>query len=196
MTEAIATKSPLSTALILITVLVALISPTFAAETGPFVTAGADWCGTNRVYEQKRAARSGSALAPEDCPLNGACDNPSYRDSWIPAPDAEIIYVRMIIHVLAEDDGSHLYSTPEHVAGQVAELNANFAPVGIQFLYQIDQVNSSAWRLLQESEINDMKIATAIEPDRYLNVWVTVVDFSYSFGTFPCRMTRSRPRAA
>jgi hypothetical protein len=30
-----------------------------------------------------------------------------------------------------------------------------------------------------------MKTATAIEPDKYLNVWVTVVDFSYSFGTFP-----------
>jgi hypothetical protein len=172
----------------MLTILVAFVASMFStlqAETVPLITAGDDWCGTNKVYEQKRAARFGSTLAPEDCPLLGACDDPAYRDSWIADPGDEIMYVRMIVHLFAQDDGSQLYSTPEHVAGQVAELNANFAPMGIQFLYQINQVNSTEWRLLDESEIDDMKFATAIEPDRYMNVWVTVVDFSYSFATFP-----------
>ena len=144
-----------------------------------------DWCGTQRVYEQKLRARFGQTASSAACDQNGACDNPAERDLWIPGVSEDTQYVRMAIHVLARDDGSNPFSTPEHVAGQVAELNRNFAPVGIQFVYQLHQINSSAWRSLSESEIQDMKMATAVEPDKYLNVWVTVVEFSYSFGTFP-----------
>ena len=144
----------------------------------------ADWCGTQKVFEQKYKARYGAASAPEACDQYSPCDEPTERDTWIPS-GGPMQYVRMVIHVVALDDGSNPFSTPEHVAGQVAELNADFAPSGIQFIYQLHQINSTAWRSLSEAEINDMKIATAIEPDKYLNVWVTVVEFSYSFGTFP-----------
>jgi len=144
-----------------------------------------DWCGTQRIFEQKYKARYGTATAPEACDFFSACDDPEERDTWVPAGGENTQYVRMIIHVLALDDGSSPFSTPEHVAGQVAQLNADFAQAGIQFVYQLHQVNSTAWRNLSESEITDMKMATSIEPDKYLNVWVTVVDFSYSFGTFP-----------
>jgi hypothetical protein len=144
-----------------------------------------DWCGTQRVYEQKYRDRFGAAAAPEACDQNGPCDNPTERDTWIPGAGGPVQYVRLMIHLVALDDGSNPFSTPEDVAAQVAELNANYAPVGIQFTYQLHQINSTAWRTLSESEIDAMKNATAIEPDKYLNVWVTVVDFSYSFGTFP-----------
>lgn len=149
------------------------------------VQAGADWCGTQHIFEQKLKERSIGSASPEACPQYGPCDAPAYRDSWVPSGTEEIQYVRLVIHTIALDDGTNPFSTSEHIAGQVAQLNADFASTGIQFTYQINQINSSAWRTLSESEIGPMKTATAIEPDRYLNVWATIVDFSYSFGTFP-----------
>lgn len=160
-------------------------SPAYAQSPSVSPDSVWDWCGTQRVYEQKYKERYGTAAAPEACDQFSPCDDPAERDTWIPTGGGPIQYVRMIIHVVALDDGSNPFSTPEHVAGQVAELNADYAPVGIQFVYKLHQINSTAWRSLSEAEINDMKTATAIEPDKYLNVWVTVVEFSYSFGTFP-----------
>jgi|GEM_PF-3708982 len=103
-----------------------------------------DWCGTQRVFEQKYKARYGTATAPEACDFFSACDDPEERDNWIPVGGKNTQYVRMIIHVLALDDGSNPFSTPEHVAGQVAQLNADFAQASIQSVYQLHQVNSTA----------------------------------------------------
>ncbi|MEW5796844.1 MAG: PKD domain-containing protein [Candidatus Zixiibacteriota bacterium] len=173
-----------------LTILAALTGALFftvsvsAQLPGGAATASADWCGTQKVFEEKYKARFGAAASPEACDQYGLCDDPTERDGWIPT-GGPTQYVRMIVHVVALDDGSNPFSTPEHVAGQVAELNNNFAPAGIQFIYQLNQINSTAWRSLSEAEIDGMKSATAIQPDKYLNVWVTVVEFSYSFGTFP-----------
>ena len=155
------------------------------SDTVSLVSAGTDWCGTQRIFEEQYKARYHTSTAPEACDQYGACDDPIYRDGWIPDEQDGTMYVRMIIHVLADDDGSHVFSPPEDVAIQVDQLNQDYAQAGIQFIYQYDQVNASIWRSLAEDEVDDMKFATAIEPDKYLNVWVTVVEFSYSFGTFP-----------
>ncbi len=144
-----------------------------------------DWCGTQRVYEQKHFQKYGTAIVPGPCGEDHPCDDPTVRDTWIPDGSGPTQQVRLIIHVLALDDGSRPFSSSEHVAGQMAQLNADYAQAGIEFTYQINQINSTAWRSLSEDEITAMKQATAIEPDRYLNVWVTIVEFSYSFGTFP-----------
>lgn len=165
--------------------LVLLAGGNILAENKVGVVSATDWCGTQRIYEEEYRQRHGTAASPGPCGENHPCDDPVARDTWIPDGSEGIQQIRMIIHVLALDDGSELFSTSEHVAGQVAQLNADFAQVGIEFLYQINQVNSSAWRFLSEGEIDLMKQATAIQPDRYLNVWVTIVEFSYSFATFP-----------
>ncbi len=180
--------------LLALTALTGICAPTILAQAfTPPPDGSWDWCGTQKVYEQKYRARFGAAAVPEACDQNSPCDDPTVRDTWIPGSPKPMQYVRMIIHTVALDDGSNPFSTPEHIAGQVAELNADYAPMGIQFVYQIHQINSTAWRSLAESEINDMKIATAIEPDKYLNVWVTVVEFSYSFGTFPWSFDALQP---
>lgn len=155
------------------------------ADNGTTAVDASDWCGTQRVYEQKHFQKYGTAVAPGPCGEDHPCDDPVVRDTWIPDDSDPIQQVRIIIHNLALDDGSRPFSSPEHVAGQMDQLNADFAQAGIEFTYQINQVNSTAWRSLSEDEISAMKQATAIEPDRYLNVWVTIVEFSYSFGTFP-----------
>lgn len=173
--------------------LILMFAGSAVAEDVPPTPAGEEWCGTQRVFEQKYREKYGIAVAPEACPQNGPCDDPEERDTWIPDGSGDFQYVRLIIHNLALDDGSKPFSTPEHIAGQVAQLNADFAQVGIQFIHQINQINSTAWRTLSEAEIGPMKNATAIEPDRYLNVWATIVEFSYSFGTFPWSFDALQP---
>ena len=179
-------KKKLPGSLLLVVGLICLSGqPGPAAETEELISAGADWCGTQRIFEQKYQQKFGLGPVPEACDQHGPCDAPIHRDPWIPEPGEPVQYIRMIIHVLALDDGSRVYSSPEDIAAQVEQLNDDYAQAGIQFVYTVNQVNSSAWRTLAESEINELKTATAIEPDRYLNVWVTVVDFNYSFGTYP-----------
>ena len=167
----------------------ALAVPLTAADDAPAVQAGEHWCGTQWIYEQKNPAVNRTATSALSCDPyhdNGPCDNPETRDTYIPNPEDPIIYVRLVIHVLAMDDGTYVFSTPAEVQAMVDKLNADFAQANIQFIHQYNIVRSTEWRTsLEEAEINAMKVASAIEPDRYLNVWVTQVAFSYSFGTFP-----------
>jgi hypothetical protein len=144
-----------------------------------------DWCGTQRVYEEKQRMKFGVAATPGPCGQDHPCDDPEAREGWIPDGSEPIQQVRMMIHIMTMDDGTRPFTTGEHIAGQVAQLNADFAQAGIEFIYELNQINSTAWRSLGEGEIDAMKRATAIEPDRYLNVWPTIVEFSYSFATFP-----------
>ncbi len=142
-----------------------------------------DWCGTMKVYEQKHLQHFGRA--PEDCPINGDCDQPLTRDTWIPDSLTAPMYLRTVVHIFREDDGQNATTTEEEVWTQIAEINADYAQVGIQFVVTLNFINSTEWRNLDESEIDDMKNATAIAPDSCLNVWIPHVEFNYSFGTFP-----------
>lgn len=147
---------------------------------------GVAGCGTQERFEQTTLALGeGEVLSPEACAQRGICDDPTTRDGYLVDPNDPILYVRMIVHILAEDNGSSPISTDQETWDHINQLNADYAPYNIQFVAQINHVNSSVWRSLTEAEIDDMKSATAIEPDKYLNVWATTVEFSYSFATFP-----------
>jgi hypothetical protein len=143
-------------------------------------------CGTQIRYEQKLRADgyNADASAPA-CPDDGPCDNPSTRDSFIPEPWGAITVVRLAIHIVAHTDDSFPFTTPETVSGAIDLVNAHYASSKIRFEYVLDQINSSEWRVLSEDEIDPMKIATATDPTEWLNVWLTGVNFGYSFGTYP-----------
>jgi len=152
---------------------------------------GAFGCGTQERYElEVLSLGEVPERSPEACPQQGSCDDPAYRNAFTPTPSHPILYIRMIVHVLAEDDGSAPISTDQETWDHINRLNADYAPHNIQFVAQINHVNASVWRSLSEAEINDMKSSTAIEPSKYLNVWATTVEFSYSFGTFPWSSNR------
>jgi PKD repeat protein len=170
----------------LLTAAVVLVAFGLTASTVVAQTSGepaANWCGTNTRWQAKLAMNP--RKSPNACPEEGICDNPSTRDEWIPGASPNMIHVRLVIHILRNDNGSNPISTDALAQAQVTRLNQDYAPVGIQFDATINHVNSTAWRTLSESEIDAMKLTTAIQPDSQLNVWVTYVDFGYSFGTFP-----------
>lgn len=145
---------------------------------------GAYGCGTHDRWMAKIIADK-SVQSPEACTQYGSCDEPGVRNTWIPEPDESITTVRLVVHVLRSSSGANPIVSDATVDMQVAHLNADYLPSRIQFEHTINHVDSDTWRFLPESEINNMKRATAIAPDSQLNVWVTYVLFDYSFGTFP-----------
>jgi PKD repeat protein len=168
-------------AAVLILVVLGLLSPAgMAEESGE---RAANWCGTQKLWQAKLAADpKRDAMA---CPEEGPCDDPANRDEWIPGASPSVMHVRMVVHLLCNDNGTNAISTDAYALSQVAHLNQDYAAVGVFFEATINHVNSTAWRTLSESEIDAMKLSSAIKPDSQLNVWVTNVDFGYSFGTFP-----------
>jgi len=143
-----------------------------------------DWCGTQKLYDAKIQAL-GLPRDPNACSQNGPCDDPGLRDEWLPDTLTGVTYVRLVIHILHNDDGSNGITTEEEVQEHIDTVNAEYLSSALQFEHTVNHIYSTAWRNLTEGEINSMKSATAVKPDSQLNVWVTTVDFGYSFGTFP-----------
>jgi hypothetical protein len=144
------------------------------------------WCGTQLRFEQElKAMGYDPQAASPACPEYGPCDVPTTRDDWLVGPGTPITTIRLAIHVVAHDDGSNPFTTPEMVQEAVGYVNQHYLSSRIQFIYEFHQVNESDWRSLSQEEIDDMKTATAYDPTQWLNIWMTTVTFGYSFGTFP-----------
>ncbi len=173
----------LRAALLIVAIAVMIPSSGQTQESIAYGKSGENWCGTDIRWKEKIAIDP--LASPEACSQYGICDDPSYRGLWIPDGETPLVNVRLVVHLLRNDDGSNAISSDATALSQIDNLNYDYAAAGIQFVPTINHVNSTAWRTLSENEINAMKNATAIQPDSQLNMWVTQVDFGYSFGTFP-----------
>lgn len=146
-------------------------------------SAATNWCGTMGQFAKELGIDEKSASSV--CGQWGNCDNAFTRDSWIPDPDEPIMYIRMVIHLLAESDGSNPISSDAEAWAKVDSLNADFAPARIQFIVELNHINNSTWRVISQDDVDLMKYYTAIDPASKLNVWATGVQFDYSYATFP-----------
>lgn len=153
------------------------------AETSDLVL---DWCGTQLQYERNLLAEKATPeTALTICPLEGVCDSPAARDSYIPAPGTSITTIRLAIHIVTNTDGANPFTTPQTVADALVMVNQHFLDSRLQFEYVIDYVHESDWCFLSEDKIDDMKTASATDPTKWLNIWMTGVQFGYSFATYP-----------
>jgi PKD repeat protein len=152
------------------------------SESGSYfgTPGGVEHCWTQIIYNQKYATKDAQACTPQ-----GPCDDPGLRDSWIPDGSVPITYIKLFFHIVRNTDGTNAATTPEMVAAQVAHLNQDYLPYRIQFEYDWQFVNNSAYRFLDDNEMDPMKTAYAVQPDSQLNIFVSYVNESYSFGTFP-----------
>lgn len=158
-----------------------------AADPDPDLTLPAslppDWCHTQIVYDLRHPNDGKSFQA---CPLEGTCDNPTVRDEHIPGAETQSLTIRLYFHIFTDDDGSNPCSSFDRVAGQVDQINSDFAPAHINFVYTAGYANSSEFRHLASGEEYDMKEAFANNPGYHCNIYVTDVDASYvGLGTFP-----------
>lgn len=71
------------------------------------------------------------------------CDDPSFRNLNRVDTTESITWVRVMFHILAEDDGSNPAATSDIVHAQMVQLNNDFLISGIQFTYDHRFVNSS-----------------------------------------------------
>ena len=142
-----------------------------------------DWCGTTSRYLQANSAKYEKALAI--CPVEGPCDNPTMRDSYIPQGGDSITWLRLMIHVFRNSDGSSPAASEATVVSQMKELNKDYLPAHIQFSYGWRFIDDSRYRSMSEAEFFPMKNLYAIDPQRQINVFVGYVEASYSYGTFP-----------
>lgn len=142
-----------------------------------------DWCHTQIVYDQ-RHPHADKALAA--CPTEGACDNPAVRDDHIPDAQTQWLTVRLHFNILCDDDGSNPCTSLDRVVAQVDQINHDYAPVHVNFVYTASFAYSSAFRHLADGEEYPMKETFADNPSYHCNIYVTNVDAGYSgLGTFP-----------
>ncbi|MGB0714582.1 MAG: M43 family zinc metalloprotease [Phycisphaerae bacterium] len=168
----------------------------------PVVQLGDDWvdpawinespdghaCLTQQHYDAKMAARGlgggqGGVAAGGPCSL-GVCDNPTFRDSFIPDAGTPVNIYRLHFHIFCNDSGGGCTSTPSEVVQQANTINANFAPYRIAFEYEISTHNSTQYRDYTGSEEFGLKTTYAVDPDEVLNMFI-VNTSGFSFGVFP-----------
>jgi hypothetical protein len=128
-----------------------------------------------RRYEPPLECNCGETVDPgSPCPLYGPPDRPDVRDSAIPAPSAPIKTLRLMVHVLAEDDGSNPAATFATVEQQILTLNDHFRPHRLQFVHQVRIVPDSRFRrLVSEAQFPELRRTHSLDPARRHNVFVT-----------------------
>ncbi len=145
-----------------------------------------EWCDTYEHWVAKAGAHGG--VAAGGCQTFSTCDTPPVRDSWIPGPSTPIVTIRIKFHVFCETDGTNCAASPSDVAAQMTQLNLDYAPYRIQFTEstQAEYINDSAYRYLDESEVNPMKNTYADDPAEQVNVYVADLAGGWlGRGTFP-----------
>ncbi len=165
------------------TTLIAIITLFCAPSTPLIADTQGDWCGPNTRYMQTYGSRYAKLLA--DCPIEGPCDNPEMRNTYIPQGGDSITWLKIMIHVFRNSDGTAASASPATVVSQMKELNKDYLPAKIQFSYDWRFVDDTRYRSMSEDEFFPMKNLYAIDPQRQINVFVGYVEASYSYGTFP-----------
>ena len=140
-----------------------------------------DFCGTQRIFEQRFPNRYKAAL--EACPLEGPCDDPTTRDLNVPGPPTNPLIFRIKFNVFREDDGTNAATTVARIGWQMDELRADYAPYGIDFVETYEFIDDSQYRILDFSEEVGMKTTYADQPDKQCNIYV--VNAPVNWGTFP-----------
>jgi hypothetical protein len=140
-------------------------------------------CSTHTHWQAKGLRAEGGVAG--GCPLEGACDDPVLRDSFIPDENTPIKTIRLHFNVFAKSNGTSPLSTPEEVAEQVATMNTLFAPYRIQFVYTADFINDSDFFNLSSFSGGEMKATYAKDPGFRCNVYVVNACCYGGLGTFP-----------
>ncbi len=138
-----------------------------------------DWCTTFSRWEAKGLA---GYLGPfSDCPINGECDIPDVRDSYIPDDMTPVAVVRVHLLAFRADDGSDPTTTEAEIIDSMQLFNAQYAPHRISFVYTWQWVDDSQYRYGAGSDFL-MKQTYAVDPEHQCNVYI--IQGSGAYGVF------------
>lgn len=121
------------------------------------------------------------------CPVYGSPDDPSVRNAAIPSAQTPINTIRLLFHILTDDNGSNPAATTNQVDAQVTTLNRFFRPSRIQFVHQIRELHASTFRHLNNGDdAIRLRQQYAIDAASQHNVFVTNTPFDeLGRSTFP-----------
>jgi hypothetical protein len=140
-----------------------------------------DWCHT-MVDWQGHVPGQGNLAG--GCPLQGDCDDPFVRDGYALDSGQLFTTIRVYLHIFREDDGSNPAAEAIDVVRQMIIMNIDFSPHKVRFVYDWQFVDDSVYRVMdQPGEINLMKQAYALDPEKQCNIYIT--GFGGGIGSFP-----------
>jgi PKD repeat protein len=129
--------------------------------------------------------RQSLGLSAAACAPEGQCDNPATRNLYLADTSQPIIWIRAHVTVLRNTDGTNAAASASDVTASMNQLNSDFLPTRVQFVYSWSYYDNSTYRTLGNSEDFAMKCASAVTPESTLNIWVTdisdagVLGYSY-----------------
>ncbi len=142
------------------------------------------WCGTMEKAAELRAGDENYRSDPNACSLEGACDIATNRDQYLPDPQQEVYWIRVIWHIFHENDGSNAAASESEVNTVFNALQARYASAGIQFINQgILHHNSSQYRVLSSSEDFGMKATFGSSVGTQINIYITDIEQTNPNGT-------------
>ncbi|MCH9031807.1 MAG: hypothetical protein IIB00_06060, partial [candidate division Zixibacteria bacterium] len=134
-------------------------------------------CNHNQLRQEFYPEDSEGSLAEaQACPQLFTCSVPTRRHLWRVTSNPPPIYIRLMFHIIAEDDGSNPAVTPEFVDSQVVQLNADYLPYGIQFFHYTRIYNSTEYRVFPAPSFfsaDQMKLDVYLDPHLQFNIIVT-----------------------
>ncbi|HWO56428.1 MAG TPA: FlgD immunoglobulin-like domain containing protein [bacterium] len=163
-----------------------------SAQSGP----PRPWCGAQELWDRK-VRLMGLSKPVAACPQQGACDDPAVRDATPVTP----LTVRVIVHVLRNDDGTDGVSQAV-VDATIAQLNADFAANGTGLSFSLTATrfhNNSALACIAActagdcgaalADIDAMRNLYAESPTSQCNIYISCQDSGpatlYGLGNFP-----------
>lgn len=145
---------------------------------------GVEWCQTQIVYERRYPQDAKRLLAA--CPLEGNCDIAATRDVNIPDGGDPAITIRLKFNIFRNNDGSSPAASVADCDGQLAQLNSDYAPSRINFVYTYEFIDDSRFRSFSDNEEFSMKTTYADQPDKQINIYIVNITGGYiGVGTFP-----------
>ena len=159
---------------------VLLVFVTFSVSSSTFAQDEESRCGWTYLPQEAGSADKAS------CFIRKSCDQPEIRAGYLYDTTQSITWIKFMYHIIAEDDGSNPASTPLIVEAQMQQLNTDYLPHGLQFIYDYQQVDSTWARYYHAPTFAStfpLKQAIYIDPHLQLNIIVTDITlqfFAYS----------------
>ena len=139
-----------------------------------------DWCAT---FEKWKAKGLLGYLDPgSDCPIQGECDLPEVRDSYLPDEGTPMKVIRVHLLAFRRDDGTDPVTTEEQIIESMQLINTQYEPHRIRFIYTWQWVDDTTYRYGNGNDYQ-MKQTYAVDPEHRCNIYIIARGSAY--GVFP-----------
>jgi len=117
-----------------------------------------------------------------DCNLNTQCDLPATRDLYLWDPANEVKIIKTKVRVVRENDGTNPAASEREVSMQMHYLNKDYTPYGIQFTYELDYIDDSAFRTSNSiNQLVQKMTQYTSDPNNFCNIFVATGPASFGF---------------